>query len=112
MVEIKEYKFGMFQIDKARYYDDIKIINGKVKHWLNREGHNLEVKDVKDLIDCDTLIIGTGASGVLKVSGEVIHFLRDKKVTPIIELTDKACKTFNSLFKEGKKVNAILHATC
>ncbi len=113
-MKIEEYKFGSFRVDGKQYLDDIKIVNGKVRYWQTREGHLLRLEEVKDLLDAnpDIIIIGTGASGFLQVSPEIKDAVMQKRITLFVEKTELACKRFNDLVSKGKKVNAILHATC
>ena len=60
----------------------------------------------------EILVIGTGASGMLEVSDEIKKFIQSKGIKLIIEKTADACKTYNGLLKQDKRVCAILHATC
>jgi len=113
-MKIEEYKFGSFRIDGRQYLDDIKIINGKVRYWQTREGHILRKEEIQDLFEGnpDIIIIGTGASGFLQVSPEIKDEIMRKGIILFVEKTELACKRFNDLVNKGKKVNAILHATC
>ena len=57
------------------------------------------------------LIIGTGASGMMKVLEEVSDYFNSKGIKVIEERTDEACKTYNSLCN-SHDVSAALHLTC
>lgn len=113
-MKIEEYKFGSFIIDGKQYLDDVKIINGKVRYWHDREEHLLKLENIKDLIDSkpEVIVIGTGASGSLKVPEDVKTELTRKRIVYLIEPTEQACKSFNSMVAKGRKVAAILHSTC
>lgn len=113
-MKIEEYTFGCFIIDGRRYFDDIKIIDGKVKFWHGREGHDLKREEINDLISAspEYIIIGTGASGALVVSKEIQGFIRAMDIKLIMEKTQVACNKFNELSRQRKKVAAILHGTC
>jgi len=60
----------------------------------------------------EIIIIGNGQSGVLKVNDEVKQKLISAGVKLEILITPEAIKEFNKLYKEGKKVNALIHTTC
>lgn len=113
-MKIEEYTFGCFIIDGKRYFDDIKIIDEKVKFWHEREGHDLRREEISDLISAspEYIIIGTGASGALVVSREIQSFIAAMDIKLIIEKTQVACNKFNELSKKRRKVAAILHGTC
>lgn len=112
-MQIQEYKFSSFIIDNKIYMGDIKIINNKIRYW-DREGHDLKLEQIKDLINVNpkTIVIGTGASGLLKVSDEIKKEAISKKIKLIIEKTEKACNICNELLKQGTNFAAILHSTC
>lgn len=53
-----------------------------------------------------TLIIGNGVYGFLECPDSVIEYLRQKGIAEIIiEKIPNACKIYNQLFKEDKKVS-------
>lgn len=113
-MKIEEYTFGCFIIDGRRYFDDIKIIDGKVRYWQGREGHDLKKEEIENLVSAspEYIIIGTGASGVLVVSKEIQNFIKAMDINLIIDKTQNACNKFNELSRQRKKVAAILHGTC
>lgn len=113
-MRIEEYKFGSFRIDGKQYLDDIKIVSGRVKFWQTRERHILKIEEMKDLIESnpEAIIIGTGASGFLQVSPEIRDEIMRKRIPLFVDKTESACKLFNDFIQKGKRVAAILHATC
>lgn len=110
---IEEFSFGMFRIAGKTYYDDIKIINNKVKSWQNRRGLEITLDNIKELVDSqpEILIIGSGASGLLKVPDEVKMNIMSHRIKLIVQKTTEAVATFNNAVKEGRKVAAIMKAT-
>jgi hypothetical protein len=67
----------------------------------------------------DTIIIGTGESGVAKVSERVKQEIKSKGIELIVDLTEQATKTFNIINEESKgeegkqrKVIGLFHLTC
>jgi hypothetical protein len=111
---IEHYDFGTFTIDGKEYTTDIKIINKQVRPWTKRHGHNLTLEDIKDLLEIEpqTLIVGTGYSGLLQVSEEVVSLTKSKNILLIIKPTKQAAAYYNNLVQKQKKVVAIMHATC
>lgn len=113
-MKIEEYKFGSFKIDGKSYLDDIKIVNNRVRFWQTRIKHLLRQEEIKDLLDSkpEYIIIGTGATGFLKVPEEIKNSILMSRIKLLIQKTDQACKSFNSLAEQNKNVAAIFHATC
>ena len=111
---IEEFKFGFFRIQGREYYDDIKIVNGRVKQWGDRKRHTLKVSNLKDILESkpELIIIGSGASGLLEVPHEVMEALQQQNIKAVIQKTQQACDSFNSAIAENKKVAAIFHGTC
>ena len=111
---IDNYKFGEFIIDGKTFKCNIELIGNKVKKHRYLNNHELNLDDFTSLINAkpDIIIIGTGAYGVVKPQKEIIEFIKKQKIEVIIQKTGAACKTYNRLLKEGKKVAALLHNTC
>jgi len=109
-MRIDHYEFGKYIIDGKQYEYDIKIINNKISFWHD---HGLNLDDVKDLAAAkpSIIIIGTGYSGVIQVSQDIIDYIKKKKIKLIIKKTKEACEEFNRLNGE-KKTAVILHGTC
>lgn len=113
-MKIEHYSFGRITIDGKIYTSDVIVYPGRVNSsWWRKEGHNLHVEDLKDVIDAkpETVIIGTGNLGVMKVPKETISHLESKGIKVHVERTGKAVELFNKLQKD-KIVIAALHLTC
>ncbi|MEK6589176.1 MAG: MTH938/NDUFAF3 family protein [Nitrospinota bacterium] len=131
-IKIDSYSFGNIVIGGKRYTTDVIILNKRViSNWWRKEGHTLCLDDLKDVLtstDPSTgwmprppseggerggglLIIGTGASGMMKVLKEVRDYFNSRGIMLIEERTEEACKTFNRL-RDPQKVVATLHLTC
>jgi hypothetical protein len=111
---IEHYEFGWYIIDGNRYEYDIVInLDGKVGTW-EREGHIMVIDNVKKLVEQkpEVIVIGNGAEGRISVLPDVIKYIEGKGIQLIIKKTSDACKEFNNLEAQNKKVCAILHATC
>lgn len=111
---IGSYSFGKFVIDKKEYRSNVTLINDKAKEHRYLPNHELKLDDFLPLINAKPsyIIIGTGAYGVVKVPDEITEYIEKQGIKLIIEKTGAACKTYNQLVKEGKKVAAFLHDTC
>ena len=65
------------------YSGDPKIINGKViPDWWWKAGHNVDIKDVPDILDTklDIIVIGSGSSGFMEVSDRLKQRCDDRWV--------------------------------
>ena len=111
---IEEHKFGSFIVMGKQYLGDIKIVNGRVKYWDDREKHLITMKDVRDLLDANpgVFIVGAGNSGLLKVDNAVKDALLSKRIQLVVKNNDEAVKLFNDAFYQNKRVVGLFHATC
>lgn len=111
---ITHYSFGKIIINGKTYTSDVIIYPKRVDpSWWRKEGHYLQTEDLEDAINLkpDTLIIGTGQSGVMQVPQKTIKYLKSKGIEVYVERTEKAVEMFNEK-TEGKRVIAALHLTC
>ncbi len=111
---IDSYYFGHIVIDGKEYTSDLIIFPDRVKdHWWRKSGHSLTVEDIGEIIQAqpEILIIGCGASGVLKIPVETKNYIQEQGIQLIAEETKKACEMYNHLCKE-KRLIAGLHLTC
>lgn len=112
---IESYSFGQIVVDGKRYTSDIIIFPNRIKNnWRRKEGHRLNIEDLKEVLQekPEILVLGTGNYGFVKVSADVKDYLQADGIELVIKSTRDACNTFNSLVKSGKKVVAALHLTC
>jgi len=112
---IDAYDFGRIVINGKTYTSDLIIFPNRImSDWWRKEGHRLHVNDLDEVVKekAEVLIVGTGHSGLMKVPTETKEFIKSEGFELIIQPTEEACKTYNSLIKSGKKVVAALHLTC
>jgi hypothetical protein len=114
---IESYKFGSIVIDGKTYRSDVIIFPDKVLDgWWRREGHRLCVEDLREVLGAEPkpemIVVGTGNSGLMKVSHEVEETLRSSGIEFMAQPTEEACRAFNELLKSGRRVVAALHLTC
>jgi len=111
---IENYSFGQMLINGKKYSSDIIIYKNSINDkWWRRESHNLCIEDIKKILDNkpETLIIGTGYYGLMKVPLELIKYLESNNIEVIIKRTKDACDEYNTLYQK-KNVVAAFHLTC
>jgi len=111
---IEAYEFGSVVVNGVRYTSDLIIYPDRVDAgWWRREGHSLYPEDIQEAlaIKPEVLIIGCGASGILKVPDSTRRYIESCGVELQALPTAEACKLYNKLHKE-KRVVAGLHLTC
>ena len=114
MNTVDSYKFGEIVIDSKHYSSDVIIFPDRVRdNWWRKTGHQLCLEDIAEAItqNPEVLVVGTGASGLMKVLPEVEEAIDARGTKLIVETTDKACNTYNQLC-HSQRVVATLHITC
>ncbi len=112
---IGKYEFGKIVINGKEYTDDVRIVEGKVlPKWWRKDGHFLDVPDLKGVFshDIEILVVGTGHSGVMKVGESVRKYCREHGIELIEMITGDAVRKFNEISEKGKKVAGAFHLTC
>lgn len=110
---IERYEFGSIKIDGETYNHDVIVFGDKITDWWRKEGHFVDIDDLKDLPDkYDVIVFGNGASGVCEVPEKTIEYVKKSGAEVIVEMTGKAVQTFNKLLSEGKSVVGAFHLTC
>jgi len=111
---IESYSFGQIKINGMLYTSDVIIYPDHVDdHWWRKEGHRLNIDDLKDIwqAEPEVLILGTGYSGLMKVPNDVKELVASKNIELIVESTKEAYKTYNRLASTRRTV-AAFHLTC
>jgi len=119
---IEEYKFGSITIDGKNYHNDIEVRwTDEVLDWSRDESQIIDVGDIERALaeNPQTIVIGTGESGVAQVTEEARREIKSRGIELIIDRTEASAKTFNirkedSLEEEGEqeKVIGLFHLTC
>ena len=119
---IQEYRFGSITINNKKYNHDVEVLwTGEVVEWWREESHVIYIEDIEEAVELnpDTIIIGTGESGVAQVDEKAIEYIAEKGIKLIIDKTEDAVKTFNVIAgdseeEEGEqnKVIGFFHLTC
>ena len=111
---IDSYQFGQVVVNGKKYTSDVIIFPDRVRgNWRRRISHQLCLDEITEAIDesPEVLIVGNGASGMMKVLPEVKEGADAHSIKLIVEATDNACRTYNQLCP-SQKVIAALHLTC
>jgi len=111
---IDSYKFGVIIINGRRHSSDVIIHPDRVKDdWWRKEGHQLCIDDLEDVVEenPDVIVVGKGNPGLMKVLPETEDFVKSRGIKLIVQSTEEACKTYNQL-SSSQKVIALLHLTC
>lgn len=119
---IEEYHFGSITIDGKNHTQDVEVRwSGEVLDWWRKESHLIDVGDIKRALgqNPEVIVIGTGESGLARVTDEAKKEIEGKGIKLIIDVTEEAVKTFNiikeeSEAEEGKKTRVVglFHLTC
>lgn len=131
---IEEYRFGLINIDGKTYNHDVEVrwIQKRFPHdtqpkpsevleWQRAESHIVDVEDIKRALEQnpETIVIGTGESGMVEVSEEAQDAIVSKGIKLIVNPTEEAIKTFNIINEESEeeegrqnRVIGLFHLTC
>jgi len=111
---VDSYQFGQIVISGKKYTSDVIIFPDRVKEsWWRKSGHQLCLDDIAEVLTekPEVLVVGTGASGLVRVLPEVKQSLDAQGIKLIAEPTSEACNTYNQLC-HSQRVVAALHLTC
>lgn len=112
---IEGYDFGSIIIGGRTYSSDVIVLPDKViDNWWRLEGHRLQIPDVRDhlLEDVDSVVIGTGYYGMMRVDDEVLDAFREGGREVYVLRSREAVRKYNELVKSGRKVMLLIHLTC
>lgn len=111
---IESYKFGRIVIRGKKYTTDVIIYPDRVEdNWWREEGHYLSPVDLWAVVQAkpEVLVVGTGYSGLMRISPETEKHLREHGIRLIAERTSEAVRVYNQLCR-STRVIAALHLTC
>jgi len=107
-------QFGQVVVSGKKYTSDVVIFPDRVRdNWYRKTGHQLCLKDITEVMteNPEVLVVGTGASGLMKVLLEVERGVKTQGIKLIVETTEKACHTYNHICHSQRAI-AALHITC
>ncbi len=111
---IDSYRFGQVVVSGKKYSSDVIIFPDRVRdNWWRKTEHQLCLEDIAGVTteNPEVLVVGTGASGLMKVLPEVERGVEAQGIKLIVEATDKACHAYNHVC-HSQRVVAALHITC
>jgi hypothetical protein len=114
-MHIDSYQFGKIVINGIAYDSDCLIYGDSVHaNWWRKQGHLLAVEDLQRILAAgpEVLVVGCGASGLMKISEDAESILQREGIELIALDTHKAVKKFNALAENDENVAAALHLTC
>ena len=115
-LRIDRYSFGTMTIGGTQFTSDLILHpNGRIQdNWWRPQGHNLLPDDITTVIDAtpEKLIIGTGASGMMRVSESVVELCKNRGIEVEMCRTALAMTKFNEAAEAGTIVAACFHLTC
>ena len=116
---IDETKFGSITIEGQTFeYDVIIRLNGKTKKRKKKlskavygTSHTISLDEAKYVYeeDAERLIIGTGQSGMVRLSDEAVDYFRRKNCQADLLPTPEAIQVWN---KAKGDVIGLFHITC
>lgn len=112
---IESYSFGNMTVTGQTHQNDLKIIEDKIiGNWWRREGHALYPQDIDDILyaSVETLVVGTGAYGGMKVTEEAALAIEGQGINLVAVPTKEAVSIFNNLHAQDKRVAGAFHLTC
>lgn len=119
---IEEYSFGLIKINGKDFNHDVEVRwTGEVLPLVFKERHKIGIEEVKRAIDQkpDTIVIGTGESGLAEVTTKAKEEIEKNGIKLITDKTEEAVKTFNVLKEDSEeeegveeKVIGLFHLTC
>lgn len=111
---IDSYSFGKIVVAGKTYTTDVIIYPDQVDSgWWRKEGHRLVLEDLAQVLAArpQVVVVGTGHSGLMRVSPEVERDLQKAGIELKVAPTSEACLIYNQLYSR-KMVIAALHLTC
>jgi len=115
MKALSDYSFGQIKVEESRYTSDLIVFEDEVHApWVRRQGHSLTAEDLQWLLDRkpESIIVGTGAYGVLTVPQRLIDELSARGIELIALATADAAESYNERTQQGERAAACLHLTC
>ena len=112
--EIQALRFGRIVIDNVAYNRDVIIFPDRIRSdWRRRDGHNLALEDLAEVLKSnpEAIILGRGLFGRMKVSDDIRELITEQGIELVVLRTEGASKAYNEL-RERRRVVAALHLSC
>ncbi len=112
MVKVDSFYFGNIIIDGKKFDNDVIVCwDGEIIDRI--KSHSFTKEEFQNILmkEPETVIVGIGTGGIVKVEDSVQVSAKTEGVELIIKKTPEAVEEFNKLAKK-KKVVAMFHLTC
>ncbi len=113
-MKIESYEFGKMVVGGETFRSDVIVYPDSVKSgWWRKEGHRLDIQDLREVIEADpeVVIVGTGCYGRLVVPDELVEEIARKEIELRASETSVAIESYNNISKDKKTVG-VFHLTC
>lgn len=119
MPRFESIEWGAVVVDGEEFDYDVELTpGGELKPRTSEDkklgSHTFSKEEFVEMYEdgAEVVVVGTGTSGLAKLSSEAQAFLNEKSIEVVKSSSDKAIEEYNKLSGEGKKVAAIIHITC
>ncbi|MHC5039653.1 MAG: Mth938-like domain-containing protein [Planctomycetota bacterium] len=113
-MKIDAYAFGKIVVDGEVHTQDLLLLpDGVEGNWWRKQGHALGWEDLAKVLEArpEVLVVGTGASGLMKVPPEVKTRLAQVGIELIVARSGEAWQRFNEL-SGARRTAGAFHLTC
>ena len=101
-------------VEGKEYTSDLIIYPDHIQSsWWRKEGHRLDIEDIKGILEArpEIFVVGTGAAGLVEIPEKTQKYIRSQGIELIAQKTGAAYKIFNQI-SEAKRVIGAFHLTC
>ena len=110
---IDSYGPGRFSVSKERHQGSIIVFSERAFAWPVTDVADISIENLEPVLAADPaveiLLIGCGER-MQRIPEPLLQALRDKRIGADVMDTGAACRTFNVLLSEGRRVAAALIA--
>ncbi len=115
-LRIDHYSFGRMIVGGREFTSDLILYpDGRIQdNWRRSKGHHLTLDDITMVFEAAPrkLILGTGASGMMRVSQNIVEFCNNRGIEVEICRTFTAVTLFNKSVQADTTVAACFHLAC
>lgn len=93
---------------------DIRLFGEDVSPWLERTGHRLGEEMITGVFGrgVNVLVVGLGVRGGIVCPSSFREWIIDRGIEQVVfERTPQACRIYNELFRQGRRVALLAHGT-
>jgi hypothetical protein len=113
MARLDDYAFGRIVVDGHEEHTDVILLPSRtVSHWWRRDGHELVIEDLAEVLPelPERLLIGTGTYGRMHADPRALDQLAARGVAVEVMPTPQAVRRYREL--DPRRTAAALHLTC